>query len=90
MEIPGLARGIRSEHLEDVACGLCGSRERELQFTDEPFSVVRCTVAASWLSGTVPPASSAAYPLAAPFSAVRWMPGAICVSGTWPAPSSAA
>ena len=43
VEIPGLARGIPREALEDVACGLCGSRERELRFREEPFSVVRCT-----------------------------------------------
>lgn len=42
IELPGLARPVAADSLEDVACGLCGSRERSLHFADGPFSVVRC------------------------------------------------
>ena len=41
--IPGLASSIPESALEDVACGLCGGRERRTKFTDGPFSVVTCT-----------------------------------------------
>lgn len=40
--LPGLARALPDHALEDVACGLCGSRERDLKFEDGPFSVVTC------------------------------------------------
>lgn len=43
IEVPGLARPVSPEHLEDVACGLCGSARRTVEFTDGPFSVVRCS-----------------------------------------------
>lgn len=39
--VPGLDR-IPEDVLEEVACGLCGSSEREVKFTDEPFSVAVC------------------------------------------------
>lgn len=42
IEVPGLAKRVSPEHLQDVACGLCGSPEREVRFTDGPFQVVRC------------------------------------------------
>lgn len=38
---PGLAE-LPAEAWNHVDCGLCGSRERELEFTDGPFSVVTC------------------------------------------------
>jgi SAM-dependent methyltransferase/ribosomal protein S27E len=41
--LPGLARALPEGALEDVACGLCGSRERTLKFEDGPFSVVTCS-----------------------------------------------
>lgn len=40
--VPGLSR-IPEDALEEVACGLCGSDAREIDFTDGPFSVARCT-----------------------------------------------
>ena len=40
--VPGLAR-IPEDALEDVPCGLCGSSSHALDFTDGPFSVVRCS-----------------------------------------------
>ncbi|MHC4262940.1 MAG: class I SAM-dependent methyltransferase [Planctomycetota bacterium] len=43
IELPGLAQRVPEQALQDVACGLCGSTERELKFTDGPFSVVTCT-----------------------------------------------
>ena len=43
IELPGLASRVPEQALQDVPCGLCGSRERELKFTDGPFSVVTCT-----------------------------------------------
>lgn len=42
-DLPGLAPGLPTDALEDVACGFCGSRERETKFDDGPFSVVTCT-----------------------------------------------
>lgn len=41
--IPGLGAKVRRADLEQVDCGLCGSANRELRFTDGPFSVVGCT-----------------------------------------------
>jgi len=42
--IPGLAtESIPDSAWTEVACGLCGSRERRLKFEDGPFSVVTCT-----------------------------------------------
>lgn len=38
----GLEPEIPPEALEEVACGLCGSPERELRFSDGPFAVVGC------------------------------------------------
>ena len=38
---PGLAE-LPAEAWNHVDCGLCGSAERELEFTDGPFSVVTC------------------------------------------------
>jgi len=43
IELPGLAREVPEGAFQDVACGLCGSRSREVKFTDGPFSVVTCT-----------------------------------------------
>ena len=43
IEVPGLARTIPAEALQDVPCGLCGSSARETKFTDGPFSVVTCS-----------------------------------------------
>jgi 2-polyprenyl-3-methyl-5-hydroxy-6-metoxy-1,4-benzoquinol methylase len=40
-KVPGLDR-IPVDALEEVACGLCGGSEREIRFTDAPFSVARC------------------------------------------------
>ena len=42
MQVPGLAASLPPEALRDVACGLCGSPERDLKFQDGPFSVVTC------------------------------------------------
>ncbi|HKX46529.1 MAG TPA: class I SAM-dependent methyltransferase [Planctomycetota bacterium] len=42
IELPGLARPVPEDVFEEVACGLCGSAERDLRFTDGPFSVVAC------------------------------------------------
>lgn len=42
-EREGLEVEIPKEALTEVACGMCGSDERELRFTDGPFSVVGCT-----------------------------------------------
>jgi len=39
---PGLSDSIPEEAWDHVACGLCGSEERDTRFTDGPFSVVRC------------------------------------------------
>jgi SAM-dependent methyltransferase len=39
--VPGLDR-IPEDALEDVACGLCGAAEREVRFTEAPFSVAVC------------------------------------------------
>jgi len=42
--IPGLVtESIPDSAWTEVACGLCGSRERRLKFEDGPFSVVTCT-----------------------------------------------
>jgi SAM-dependent methyltransferase len=38
-ELPG---SVSPKGLRDVDCGLCGGKERELKFTDGPFSVVTC------------------------------------------------
>jgi len=41
---PGLAtESIPESAWTEVACGLCGSRERRLMFEEGPFSVVTCT-----------------------------------------------
>jgi 2-polyprenyl-3-methyl-5-hydroxy-6-metoxy-1,4-benzoquinol methylase len=40
--IPGLAPSVTSAALKPVACGLCGSDARNLEFRDEPFEVVTC------------------------------------------------
>ena len=42
-EVPGLAASLPKSALSSVDCGLCGGAERELKFTDGPFSVVTCT-----------------------------------------------
>jgi len=42
--IPGLAtESIPESAWTEVACGLCGGRERRLKFEDGPFSVVTCS-----------------------------------------------
>ncbi len=43
IEVPGLANSVSPERLADVACGLCGSPRRRVDFTDGPFSVVICS-----------------------------------------------
>lgn len=40
--LPGLRAEVKQSDLEDVDCGLCGSAERDVRFTDGPFSVVGC------------------------------------------------
>jgi SAM-dependent methyltransferase len=40
--IPGLAHSIPESALENVPCGLCGSPDADVKFTDGPFSVVTC------------------------------------------------
>ena len=42
-EIPGLGSAIDPAAWQPVDCGLCGSKERRLEFQDGPFSVVTCT-----------------------------------------------
>lgn len=39
---PGLARPIPESAWDHVGCGLCGSGEHDVKFTDGPFSVVMC------------------------------------------------
>lgn len=43
IELPGLASRVPEQALQDVPCGLCGSHERTVKFTDGPFSVVTCS-----------------------------------------------
>lgn len=38
-----MSDAAREDELVDVACGLCGSRERRLRFKDGPYSVVTCS-----------------------------------------------
>ncbi len=40
--IPGLPVTIPEEAWDHVDCGLCGGAERQVSFTDGPFSVVKC------------------------------------------------
>src|SRR5262245_41029735 len=40
--VPGLAAPLDAGALRPVNCGLCGSAERRLKFTEGPFSVVTC------------------------------------------------
>ncbi len=41
--VPGLKASIPASALEEVACGLCGGSERNVKFTEGPFSVVTCS-----------------------------------------------
>ena len=41
--VPGLPASLPADALRDVDCALCASAEREVRFTEEPFSVVRCS-----------------------------------------------